>query len=143
MKTFVASFVLVALIAVGAEARTWVDATGTETVEAELKLVKGNSIILKLANGQLKEVPFARLSQADREFVASGELLWQVVGVMGPLHAEESVWEKICEILLDFAHWVSIEGVSSIDNYDAVGRTLARDVARQNRRGSRRWGRRE
>jgi hypothetical protein len=52
------------------ETRTWTDDTGTYTVEAELKELKRDAVVLLLSDGSTKNVPLERLSDADRKFVA-------------------------------------------------------------------------
>ena len=67
--------VLIAAIAISvisvAQGREWVNASGKYRVEAELVEVQGDSVVLRKADGQLLNVPLAKLSQADRDFVAS------------------------------------------------------------------------
>jgi hypothetical protein len=52
------------------EVRTWTDASGKFSVEATLKEVKRESVVLILADGTEKTVPLAQLSEADRQFTA-------------------------------------------------------------------------
>jgi hypothetical protein len=51
--------------------RTWNDATGAFSVEAQLAGVENGKVMLKKADGKIVGVPLDRLSQEDREFLAS------------------------------------------------------------------------
>jgi hypothetical protein len=51
--------------------RTWTDASGSFTVEAELVEVAEGNVRLRMADGSLVTVPLAKLSEADREHVGS------------------------------------------------------------------------
>lgn len=53
------------------EPRTWRDATGKFSVEAEFQGVKDDNVVLKKAGGETIVVPLKRLSAADRRHVAS------------------------------------------------------------------------
>lgn len=50
--------------------RTWTDNTGNFKIEAHLQEVRSNSVILRLPDGKTREVPIARLSVSDREYVS-------------------------------------------------------------------------
>lgn len=50
------------------QARTWTSITG-QTAEAELVKVKGDSIVVKMADGRTSSFPIARLSEADQAFI--------------------------------------------------------------------------
>ena len=50
--------------------RTWNDATGAFSVDAQFVGVKGGKVILKKTDGSTVAVPLERLSQEDRDFVA-------------------------------------------------------------------------
>lgn len=52
------------------ESRTWTDASGQASVEATLKELKRESVVLLLADGTKKTVPLAQLSEVDREYLA-------------------------------------------------------------------------
>lgn len=52
------------------EARTWTDASGKFTIEATLKEVKRDQVVLTLANGTEKTVPLEKLSADDRKYAA-------------------------------------------------------------------------
>jgi hypothetical protein len=51
--------------------RIWTDRTGKFKTEAEMVKVVDGKVHLKKADGKLMEVPFARLSKTDQEYVAS------------------------------------------------------------------------
>ncbi len=53
------------------ELRTWTSADGKFSTEGRLVAVKGESVQLKKANGTVIPVPLAKLSQADRDYVAA------------------------------------------------------------------------
>lgn len=67
------------------------------------------------------------------EYFASAGEVAQIVGVLGPMHAEPEVWEKISDVVLDYVTLcadvpdVLAQGPGS---YDAVGRLVQRDAAR-------------
>ena len=50
--------------------RTWNDATGTFSMEAQFLGVSDGKVNLKKADGKLVEIPLDKLSQEDRDFVA-------------------------------------------------------------------------
>jgi hypothetical protein len=52
------------------EKRIWTDDTGNFKVEAELKELKRDAVVLILPDGSTKNVPLERLSAEDRKFVA-------------------------------------------------------------------------
>jgi len=62
--------VFASVSAVAQEARTWTDDTGKHQVEAVLKEIKRDAVVLTLPDGSATTVPLKRLSEADREFVA-------------------------------------------------------------------------
>ena len=51
-------------------ARTWRDASGVFSVEADLVTHDAKSVTLRTLDGQLIKVPLAKLSRADRQFLA-------------------------------------------------------------------------
>ncbi len=69
MKSWAMSMLVVGLLATVATAREWTDATGKAKIEAEYLGVEGNQAKLKFADGQIKMVPLATLSEADKKFV--------------------------------------------------------------------------
>lgn len=69
MGIHVVSLLVVLACAAEAEVRTWTDATGNHSVQAELVEVKNGRVHLRKADGGLAAVPLARLSAADREYV--------------------------------------------------------------------------
>jgi hypothetical protein len=64
--------ILLTLLAIHAEAadRTWTIARDVYTAEAELIAVRGELVYLKI-DGRVEEIPLARLSAADQEFIGS------------------------------------------------------------------------
>jgi hypothetical protein len=64
-----AAFVFFARSA-SAEIRTWSDATGKFKVEAELVGMEGETVKLRKKDGAVVDVPLARLSAADREYLS-------------------------------------------------------------------------
>ncbi|CAN5282828.1 hypothetical protein BH23VER1_BH23VER1_00890 [soil metagenome] len=59
------------LAALPAEARTWTSADDpTKTFDGDFVSQQGESVSVKMANGRTTTVPLAKLSEADREFVA-------------------------------------------------------------------------
>jgi S1-C subfamily serine protease/antitoxin component YwqK of YwqJK toxin-antitoxin module len=50
-------------------ARTWMDATGKHTVDADLVAADDSNVVLKKADGRLITMPVEKLSHADREFL--------------------------------------------------------------------------
>jgi len=53
------------------ELRKFADITGKFTIEAEVQEVRERTVLLKRADGQVVEVPIARLTEADRDYVAA------------------------------------------------------------------------
>ena len=90
--------------------------------------------------GAVNERKLVLLRQGLEEFMASGPQMWDVVSVVGPMHADPDTWDKICEVLEDYTHWAlcSADATRGIDAYDGVNRLLARPP----RRGERRRGER-
>lgn len=62
-----------AAMATTLHARSWTD-TGGVTIQAEMVSANDTEVVLKLENGRTAKVPLTRLSQEDRDFVAS----WKV-----------------------------------------------------------------
>ena len=71
MKRSVAALVVVALLwsVAGAATRTWTSRNGKFTTEAELLDFKDGNAQLKMADGEVIEVPLAALSEKDRQYV--------------------------------------------------------------------------
>jgi thiol-disulfide isomerase/thioredoxin len=66
------SFVLISLAKVAvAEERAWTDASGNNTITAELVDVQKNKVVLLQSDGKQIIVPLKDLSEADRDFVKS------------------------------------------------------------------------
>ena len=76
------------------------------------------------------------------EFVQSGPAVWEVIGVLGPLHAPEDVLERFNDLLTDYIVWIAEKPEhlqQGVKAYDAVGRILERAPSRggNRRQGSR------
>ncbi len=56
-----------------AEARVWTDASGNYTLEAELVAFNARSVVLQRADHELVAFPVEKLSESDREYLASAE----------------------------------------------------------------------
>lgn len=71
------------------------------------------------------------LREGLREFMVSGELVWQIAGVL-EMHANPGAWPKTAEVLLDFTHWCGrrAPGPINVNAYDAVERQIERDRKR-------------
>lgn len=54
-----------------AQAREWVDAEGKHTTEAELVRIAGKKVELRKPDGKVISVPIAKLSKADRDYLAN------------------------------------------------------------------------
>jgi hypothetical protein len=67
------------------------------------------------------------LREGVAEFIQNPEAVWEVVAVFGYLHAESGAWEKISDVLLDYANWVATESTPSdtISDYNPIERLLA------------------
>jgi hypothetical protein len=91
--------------------------------------------------GTLNKRKEALLRDGIAEFVESASEVWDIAGVMGPLHAEPGAWEKMADVMLDYTRWFSQQTDKeniSMQQYDALGRlgnALPDRVER--RRGSR------
>jgi hypothetical protein len=51
------------------ESRIWVDSSGKHKIEAIFESIKGENVLLKLPNGQFKQIPLSLLSSADQDHV--------------------------------------------------------------------------
>jgi CubicO group peptidase (beta-lactamase class C family) len=67
--------VLLALLAGTSLARTWSDASGKFTIEAELVEVKDGQVVLRKADGSEIKLPVSKLSAADRKHLESARPL--------------------------------------------------------------------
>jgi hypothetical protein len=76
------------LFAYPVDGRTWRDNTGKHSTEAELVAVQGDKIQLKRADGKVIDVPLAKLSHGDREFV--GDEMRRKIREAGAVPTEES-----------------------------------------------------
>ncbi|MBL8889530.1 MAG: redoxin domain-containing protein [Planctomycetaceae bacterium] len=70
LVTFVLATMTWSATAAAQESRTWTDASGKFTVEAILKEVKRDSVVLIMTDGTEKTVPLAQLSADDRKYAA-------------------------------------------------------------------------
>jgi len=66
MKTSLFAFLFATLV-LSASARDWTNLAG-KTIQADLVEVKGEVVVLRLANGKTHDVPLAQLSAADQSF---------------------------------------------------------------------------
>ncbi|HSI02973.1 MAG: hypothetical protein ACAI38_05960 [Myxococcota bacterium] len=74
------------------------------------------------------------------EFAKSGPAVWEVIGVLGPLHAPEDVLERCVDMITDYISWLAEKAehvTQGVAGYDAVARLLERTAARA---GNRRQG---
>lgn len=105
---------------------------------ALLLLFYGAQMRSKGVFGGVNERKQDMLRAGLKEFTDSGNEIFEVVGVMSPLHAGEGAWEKICEVLVDYTHWLHTEpdeARGGVKNYDPVGRLLSRGTRKLDR-----WG---
>ena len=70
-RTIVLVIGLLLISASPALARKWTSSNGKFSVEADLVEVKGGSVELKKRDGKIITVPLAKLSKADRDFLAA------------------------------------------------------------------------
>lgn len=73
MPSFFRIFMLLiflCLLSVTSEARTWTDATGKSTLQAELVQCKDGWVQLKMEDGTLRSIPVVKLSADDRAYIA-------------------------------------------------------------------------
>ena len=76
------------------------------------------------------------------EFSKSGPAVWEIIGVLGPLHAPEDVLERFVDLITDYIGWLNehIDNLKmGVGGYDAVERLLQRTALRggNRRQGSR------
>ena len=67
------------------------------------------------------------LREGIREFINAPEMVWEVVGVLSPLHAASSAWEKMLDVLSDYVNWLLMDPLAAgqgLDAYDPVERML-------------------
>ncbi|MBC7793567.1 MAG: hypothetical protein H7Z43_07650 [Clostridia bacterium] len=76
------------------------------------------------------------------EFIKSGPAVWEVVGVLGPLHAPAEVLERVSALLVDYISWMAENPVRTeqgVKGYDPVARLVQHTPARGlNRRSAER-----
>jgi hypothetical protein len=68
MRTVIAAVLVVAVCTSSALARTWTDATGKHTLEAEFVELKDGNVQLRKPDGKVVTLPIEKLSQADQAF---------------------------------------------------------------------------
>lgn len=102
----------------------------------------GTHMRSKSVFGTINAKKQAVLRDGIDEFVKSGPAVWEVVGVLSPLHAPDDVLERFNDLLTDYIVWLAekpehIE--KGVTAYDPVGRLLERAPARggNRRQGSR------
>jgi hypothetical protein len=66
-----------------AHARTWTDSTGKYTVDADLIAFNERHVVLQKADHQLISVPLAKLSDADRKFLATEDATTAMTSALG------------------------------------------------------------
>ena len=91
-------------------------------------LFYGANMRSKSLFGVLNQRKQALLREGIREFFESAPLVWEVVAVFGPMHADGSAWPKICDILQDYVYWMSHyprEAAVGVEAYDPVGRMMS------------------
>ncbi len=89
--------------------------------------------------GALNERKQALLRDGLGEFIRSGPEVWNIAGVVGPMHAAEDVWDKIADLVLDYLRWLATEPAAAragAAHFDAVGRLVERQPFTGNRRRS-------
>ncbi len=71
------------------------------------------------------------------EFFQSAEQVWEVIGVLQPMHADDDAWEKMADVLSDFLCWAAehpdlfLVGPSA---FDVIERLVHRDLSRGSRK---------
>jgi hypothetical protein len=77
------------------------------------------------------------------EFAKSGPAVWEIVGVLSPLHAPPDVLERVSELMADYIAWLFEDprrAEEGVQGYDPVGRLQQRMQARgPNRRMGERY----
>ncbi len=79
----------------------------------------------------------AALRDGLEEFAKSGPAVWEIVGVLSPLHAPVDVLERVSELVADYISWL-YEDVrnreAGVQGYDPIARLLQRTQARGHNR---------
>lgn len=102
-------------------------------------LFYGTHLRSKSLFGAINQRKQSLLQAGLAEFEESAKELWQIAGVMGPLHAGSDAWPRIVDVMADYAAWkgeASEHWGASSERYDAVGRLLERAPSRGNRRSA-------
>jgi hypothetical protein len=71
------------------------------------------------------------------EFLAAGPQVWEVAGVLNPLHMGDDVWEKISDLIIDYLQWIAVhpdEARGGTSGYDVISRLVASQPLMGNRR---------
>lgn len=105
-------------------------------------LFYGTHMRSKSVFGAVNQRKQTMLRDGIDEFMKSGPAVWEVIGVLGPLHAPSDVLERISSLLVDYIGWVGdspINAEKGARGYDPVARLVQRTPARGlNRRTSER-----
>lgn len=56
-------------LAIAQQTRTWVDSSGQFKIEASFEQLSGENVLLKLPDGELKQIPLSMLSDPDKDYV--------------------------------------------------------------------------
>lgn len=67
------------------------------------------------------------------EFMKSGPAVWEVIGVLGPLHAPADVLERLSALLVDYIGWIAenpAHAEKGVRGYDPIARLVQRTPAR-------------
>jgi hypothetical protein len=87
----------------------------------------GTSMRSKGLFGGINERKQELLREGVQEFVVSGLDVWEIAGVLGPMHAAPDVWPRIAEVLLDYVRWMAQfpgEAATGVSAYDPVARQV-------------------
>jgi hypothetical protein len=79
----------------------------------------GSSLRSRTLFGGINQKKQAMLRDGVLEFMQAGAAMWQIVGVMGPLHSDPGLWEKLSTLLLDFAQWAKQSPEAALAGLDA------------------------
>ncbi len=93
-------------------------------------LFYGTHMRSKTLFGGVNEAKQQTIAEGLREFLQSGDQLTDIVGILSYLHADEHVWSKISEVLMDYLLWMARSPKEirlNPDSYPAVDRQSRRD----------------
>lgn len=85
MKRLLLAVAITLLIPGFGWARVWTDSTGKYSIEADLIAFNESTVVLQRSDHQLGQVPIAKLSQGDRDYLKSKEASEAVKKVAGAL----------------------------------------------------------